>query len=145
MRPPIRIVIAEPDHAYHEWLCIRLRHEPDLEVVEEAREAREAIVAAGRIRADVLVLDLDLPGMDGLDALEVVTWWSPTTLVLILLGKAHEALGVQALIRGARGYLIKDERFELADAIRAVQRGEIWARRQVVARAIEELIYRISP
>ncbi len=105
---------------------------------------RKAIAAVGRLRPDVLVLDLELPGMDGFDVLEIARWCSPTTAVLILLRGEQEALTVQALICGAMGCLVKDERAELATAIRVVRRGEVWGRRRIVARVIEELVERIE-
>jgi len=135
-----RVVIAEDHPQYRELLCEQLRLSPDLEVVGEARDAWEAIAAVGKQAPDVLTLDLDLPGMSGLDVLRVVRWYSPKTQVIMLSGHAEEEVVLEALKHGARGYVVKGEGTDLAKAIRAVQRGEVWARRRVLARVLEELV-----
>jgi DNA-binding NarL/FixJ family response regulator len=88
----------------------------------------------------VLTLDLDLPGMSGLDVLRVIRWYSPNTQVIILSGHTEEEIVLEALKQGAMGYIVKYEEIDLAKAIRAVQRGEVWARRRVLARVLEELV-----
>jgi DNA-binding NarL/FixJ family response regulator len=135
-----RVVIAEDHPQYRELLCEQLRLSPDLEVVGEARDAWEAIAAVGKQAPDVLTLDLDLPGMSGLDVLRVVRWYSPKTQVIMLSGHAEEEVVLEALKHGARGYVVKGEGTDLTKAIRAVQRGEVWARRRVLARVLEELV-----
>jgi DNA-binding NarL/FixJ family response regulator len=136
---PIRIVVAE-DHAnFREMLCEQLRLAPDLEVIGDARDGWEAIAAVGRLQPDVLTLDLDLPGMHGLDVLRVVRWYSPDTKVIILSGHAEEATIQETLKEGARGYIVKGEGANLEKAIKGVHDGEVWARRRVIAVVIEEL------
>src|SRR3990172_3740262 len=140
-----RIVIAEDHPQYRELLCEQLRLAPDLEVVGEAKDAWEAIAAVGRLAPDVLTLDLDLPGMSGLDVLRVVRWYSENTQVIILSGHTEEETVLEALKHGARGYVVKGEGTDLAKAIRAVQRGEVWAGRRVLARVLEDLVGLASP
>jgi DNA-binding NarL/FixJ family response regulator len=135
-----RVVIAEDHPQYRELLCEQLRLSPDLEVVGEAQDAWEAVAAVGRLAPDVLTLDLDLPGMSGLDVLRVVRWYSPKTQVIMLSGHTEEEVVLEALKHGARGYVVKGEGTDLAKAIRAVQRGEVWARRRVLSRVLEELV-----
>lgn len=137
---PARVVIAEDYPQYRELLCEQLCLAPDMEVVGEARDAWEAIAAVGRLAPDVLTLDLDLPGMSGLDVLRVVRWYSPNTQVIMVSGHTEEEIVLEALKQGARGYIVKSEGTDLAKAIRAVQRGEVWARRRVLARVLEELV-----
>jgi len=120
-------------------LCEQLRLAPDLEVIGDARDGWEAIAAVGKLKPDVLTLDLDLPGMHGLDVLRVVRWYSPDTKVIILSGHAEEATIQETLKQGARGYIVKGEGANLERAVRVVQNGEVWARRQVLATVIEEL------
>ena len=128
------------DHAnFREMLCEQLRLAPDLEVIGDARDGWEAIAAVGRLQPDVLTLDLDLPGMHGLDVLRVVRWYSPDTKVIILSGHAEELTIQETLKQGARGYIVKGEGANLEKAVRVVQNGEVWARRKVLATVIDEL------
>jgi len=136
---PIRIVVAEDHPKFREMLCEQLRLAPDLEVIGDAQDGWEAIAAVGKLKPDVLTLDLDLPGMHGLDVLRVVRWYSPDTKVIILSGHAEEPTIQETLKEGARGYIVKGEGANLEKAVRVVQNGEVWARRRVLASVIEEL------
>ena len=142
-QPPvssIRIVVAEEHPESHKLLCEQLKLAPDLEVVGKAGDGREAIAAVGRLEPDVLILDLDLSGMGGLEVLPVVKWYRPKTKVIILSRHGEEPTILEALKQGARGYIVKGDGTDLAKAIWAVHRGEVWARRRVLALVIEELI-----
>jgi two-component system NarL family response regulator len=136
---PIRIVVAEDHPEFRALLCERLGSAPGLEIVGEAGDGRQAIAAVGRLDPDILTLDIDLPGMNGLEVLRVVRWYSPETKVIILSGQDEEATILEALKHGARGYVLKGGGTDLVKVIRAVHRGEVWARRRVVAQVIEEL------
>ena len=137
---PVRIVVAEDHPELREVLCEQFQLEPDIEIIGEARNGWEAIAAVGRLAPDVLTLDLDLPGLSGLDVLPVVRWYSPATKVIILSGQDDEETIREALRRGARGYIVKGSGTDLCKAIRAVHRGEVWARRRVLAAVIEEMV-----
>ena len=137
--PPIRIVVAEDHPGFREMLCEQLRLAPDLEVLGDAQDGWEAIAAVGKLKPDVLTLDLDLPGLNGLEVLRVTRWYSPDTKVIILSGHDEEPIVQEALKQGARGYIVKGEGADLEKAIRVVQNGEVWARRRVLATVIEEL------
>jgi len=138
--PPVQIVVAEDHAEFRELLSKQLGLEPDLKVIGEARDGFEAIAAVARLAPDVLTLDLDLPGLSGLEVLEVVRWCSPNTKVIILSGHDEEETVLEAIRLGARGYIVKAEGTNPVKAVRAVQRGEVWARRRVLARVLEELI-----
>jgi DNA-binding NarL/FixJ family response regulator len=138
--PPVQIVVAEDHPEFRALLSEQLGLEPDLKVIGEARDGFEAVVAVARLAPDVLTLDLDLPGLSGLEVLEVVRWCSPNTKVIILSGHDEEETVLEALRLGARGYIVKAEGTNPVKAVRAVQRGEVWARRWVLARVLEELI-----
>jgi DNA-binding NarL/FixJ family response regulator len=136
----VRVVIAEGDRGVAESLREVLSAAPDLTVVGEARSGREAIASAGRLEPDILLLDIDLSGSCGLDILPLITWWSPCVKVIIVSGHSDEATIVEALALGARGYIIKGDETSVVKAIRAVQCGEVWARRRVVARVLAQLV-----
>jgi len=137
---PVRIVVAEDHAGLREVLREQFQLEPDIEVIGEARDGWEAIAAVGRLTPDILTLDLDLPGLTGLDVLAVVRWYSPATKVIILSGRDDEETIREALRRGAQGYVVKSGGTDLCKAIRAVHRGEVWARRRVLATVIEEMV-----
>lgn len=141
----IRVVVVESNPEYRELLAEQIRLAPDLEVVGEARDGREAIVAVGRLDPDVLALDMDLPGMPGLEILRMVTWYSPRTKVILLSGQREEATVLEALTQGAKGFIVKGDGTDLAKAIRAVHGGEVWARRRMMALVFEELVRLINP
>lgn len=138
--PPVRIVVAEDAPVLRELFCEQLRVARECEVVGEASDGREAIATTGRVNPDILTLDLDMPRMGGLEVLQVVRWYRPNTHVIILSGHAEEATIMEALTLGARGYVVKGNGTKLEEAIRAVQRGEIWARRRVLACVLDQLV-----
>lgn len=121
-------------------LCEQFQLEPDIEIVGEARDGWEAIAAVGRLTPDILTLDVDLPGLNGLDVLPVVRWYSPRTKVIMLSGRDDDEIIREALRRGAQGYIVKGSGTDLCKAIRAVHRGEVWARRRVLAAVIDEMV-----
>jgi DNA-binding NarL/FixJ family response regulator len=136
----IRIVIAEDDPGLCELFRERLSSVPDFEVIGEARNGREAIAIVGRLDPDILTLDIDLPGIGGLEVLPVIRWCSPKTKVIVLSSHDEEAIILEALELGAMGYIVKSDGTNLEKAIRAVQRGEVWARRRVLARVLDHLV-----
>jgi DNA-binding NarL/FixJ family response regulator len=120
----LTIVLAEDHRIVRQGLRAVLGAEPDLRVVGEAADGPEALRVVGRLRPDVLVLDLMLPGLGGLDvAREAARRW-PRTRTVVLSMHANEAYVVEALRAGAAGYVLKDESAgELVRAIRAAAAG----------------------
>jgi DNA-binding NarL/FixJ family response regulator len=140
MTSVIRIVIAEDNLELSELYHERLSIAPDLEVIGAARSGREAIAAVGRLSPDILTLDIDLPDISGLEILPVIRWCSPTTKVIVLSVHNEEATIMEALELGAKGYIVKGDGTDVVKAIRVVQRGEVWARRRVLARVLDRLV-----
>ncbi|MDE2059198.1 MAG: response regulator transcription factor [candidate division NC10 bacterium] len=136
----IRIVIAEDDPGLRELAREQLACVPDFQVAAEACDGLEAIADVARLDPDILILDLDLPGIDGFEVLRLVRWFNPNTRVIIRSGHDEEEIIQQTLELGARGYIVKGERTSLEKVIRAVERGEVWARRRVLAQALDHLI-----
>ncbi|MGB4781235.1 response regulator [Candidatus Methylomirabilis sp.] len=137
--PSVRVVIADADAAFRELLREQFRLVPDLDIVGEARDGREALAAVGLLTPDILILDLDLPGLNALEVLLVILWSSPQTKVIVISRDGNEEAIREALRHGARGYVVKGDRLDLSKLIRAVQRGEMWARRRVLSAVVEEL------
>jgi two-component system response regulator DesR len=120
----IRVVIAEDQGMVRGALAALLELEPDIEVVAQARDASEALAALRRETADVLLTDIEMPGMTGLELAAELRDELPAVKVIILTTFARTGYLRRAQDAGVRGYLLKDAPSgELADAIRRVQAG----------------------
>lgn len=132
----IRLLLAEDQHIVRAALRALLDLETDLEVVAQVERGDEVLDVALRTRPDVAVLDIDLPGLDGLSAAEQVHAQLPGCRVLVLTGLGRPAHFVRALQVGVAGFLPKDARpGELASAIRRIVAGERVLDRDMVAAA----------
>ncbi|NED99151.1 response regulator transcription factor [Phytoactinopolyspora halotolerans] len=121
----IRVLIAEDLHMIRGALVALLSSEPDMEVVAELERVDQVAGAALETQPDVAVLDIDLPGLEGLEATESLAHTVPACRVLILTGLGQPNYLLRALQAGARGFLLKDAPADsLADAIRRLSRGE---------------------
>jgi len=121
----IRLVIAEDHQIVREGLRLFLDAQPDMEVVAEAADGREALEAVQRHQPDVLLLDLIMPEMDGLEVLRALPQKAPNTRVLVLTSASDDRMVLPAVRAGATGYVLKTiSSAELVDAVRKVARGE---------------------
>jgi len=126
-KPAVRILLADDHAVLRAGLRMLLDAKPDMEIVGEADEGLQAIELARSLSPDVILLDLTMPGMDGLTALPRLKQTIPETHILILTMHEDEAYLRQALRSGASGYVLKRAvDTELVAAIRAVVRGEIY-------------------
>ncbi|MBV8084867.1 MAG: response regulator transcription factor [Chloroflexi bacterium] len=120
----IRLLLAEDQALVRGALKALLELEGDLEVVAEAADGQAAVQGAVECRPDVCVLDVEMPGVGGIEAAEDLRRQLPATKVLILTTFARPGYLTRALGAGARGYLLKTlPASELADAIRRVHAG----------------------
>ncbi|NED95771.1 response regulator transcription factor [Phytoactinopolyspora alkaliphila] len=134
----IKVLIAEDMHMIRGALVALLRTEDDLEVVAEVARGDEVERAALRTRPDVALLDIDLPGLDGLSAAESLIRAVPDCRVLILTGLTQPNNLLRALQAGVRGFLLKAAPADaLSDAIRRVSRGEHVIEPSLMAAALE--------
>lgn len=121
----IRLLIIDDHEMVREGLKAMLSAEPDFSIVGDAANADEALALIERLRPDILLLDVRLPGTSGIDVCRTVTELYPETAVIILTTFTDESLVEQCIKAGARGFIVKDiERFDLKRSIRAVARGE---------------------
>ncbi len=125
----IRIVLVDDHAMVREGLRLLLRTAPDIAVVGEAADGAAAVDLAQRVTPDIVVLDLDMPGGDGLAAVRELGRTMPSVRVLILtVHQEHERL-LPLLDAGARGYLTKEAASrDLLEAIRVVAAGEVYVR-----------------
>jgi len=139
----IRIAIVDDHTMLREGLRKILSMEDDIEVVADIDNARGAVAVAERERPDVMLLDLRMPGLSGLDVISPVHDASPSTKVLILTASDDRRDHVAALTQGARGIIMKDSAAEtLVTAIRAVHAGHAWVDREITGTLLEELAHR---
>jgi two-component system, NarL family, response regulator NreC len=123
----IRIVIAEDHYLIRQGIRALLEKAAGIEVVGEAADGHEAVELVNRLLPDVLVADIAIPGLNGLEAVSRLRALGVKTRALILSMYEDEALVRQALRNGARGYLVKRSiTEELLLAVRAVSRGEVF-------------------
>ncbi len=121
----IRLLIIDDHEMVREGLKAILTAEPDFEIVGDAANAEQAFELIEHSRPDVILLDIRLPGVSGIEVCRTVTERYPETAVIILTTFTDETLIAQCIQAGARGFIVKDiERFDLKRAIRAVARGE---------------------
>ncbi len=121
----IRILLADDQELILDGLRALLERESDLEVVGERRDGREALSAARALEPDVVVMDIGMPGLDGIEVTRKIVAESPAVKVLIL--SVHEGSEVirSAFEAGATGYLLKDcATDELVRGIRVVRAGK---------------------
>jgi DNA-binding NarL/FixJ family response regulator len=125
MMGTIRVVLADDHAVVRRGVRSLLEESPGIEVVAEAADGREAVAAVAAHRPDVLVTDIAMPGLTGLELAECVARDFPQTRVLILSMHKEKAFATRALAAGAAGYLLKDAgAAECEAAVRAVARGE---------------------
>jgi two-component system response regulator DevR len=121
----IRLLIIDDHEMVREGLKAMLVAEPDFVIVGDAANAEQALEMIERLNPDVVLLDIRLPGVSGIDLCRTVASQYPQTAVLILTTFTDESLVAQCIQAGARGFIVKDiERFDLKRSIRAVARGE---------------------
>lgn len=133
MPEPIRVVLADDHPLIRSGLRARLEAEPDLAVVGEAADGEEAQQRCRSVEAEVLVLDLNMPGPPPTATMAFVQAHCPELRVLVLTAHGDDAYVRGMLAAGVAGYVLKDEAPDaLVDAIRSVAHGGTWFSRSVV-------------
>jgi two-component system, NarL family, response regulator NreC len=123
---PIRVILADDHLIVRQGLRLVLEKE-QIEVLGEASDGVEAIRLIQELLPEIAVLDLDMPGLDGLAVLREAARLSPQTRAIILTRHMEEPYAVEALRIGARGYVLKTQATtDLVAAIRHVDRGEVY-------------------
>ena len=141
----IRVLIADDHLVVREGLQLILSSEADFGVVGTAADGETAVTLAGELQPDVILMDLRMPGMGGLAAIEQLQQQQPDTAVVILTTYNEDALMMRGLRAGARGFLLKDTgRQLLFDTIRAAARGEMLLQPEVMARVLAQTGGKVS-
>jgi two-component system response regulator NreC len=121
----LRILLADDHIVMRTGLRALLERQPNLEVVGESENGREAVELVASLRPDVVVMDVGMPVLNGIEATKMIVSKHPTTAVVILSMHADESYVMRALKAGARGYLLKDSAaIDLISAIHAVSQNK---------------------
>jgi two-component system, NarL family, response regulator LiaR len=140
MSMPIRVLIADDHSVVRQGLRAFLEGDRGIELVGEAKDGADAVRMAHRLRPDVILMDLLMPGMDGLSATAAVRRDLPDTEVLALTSVLEDAAVVGAVRAGAIGYMLKSaEPEELRTAIRAAAAGQVQLAPEAAARLMREV------
>src|SRR5204863_4201035 len=118
---------ADDHEIFRNGLKILIEREPDLQVVGEAANGEEAILLAESVYPDILIMDIRMPKLNGIDASKLLMAKNPDLKILIFSLYDNVEYVVQALNLGAKGYLLKDASNKIfLDAIRAVNKNEFY-------------------
>ena len=133
----IRILIVEDQRIVREGLIALLEDESEVAIVGEASEGAEAVELYAQLQPDVVLMDLQMPNVDGPEATRRIREQSPNARILVLTTYATDEFIFKALRAGARGYLLKDASTDdLLNAIRAVHQGRTLLAPEVAERLV---------
>ncbi len=138
--PEIRILIADDHLVVREGLRTILSVEEDFAVVGEAVDGKDALAQCAQVRPDLVLMDLRMPEMDGIEAIRQIKSRFPQVVIVILTTYDDDELIVRGLRAGAKGYLLKDAtRRVLFETIRAAMRGEALLPPAIAAKVVARL------
>ncbi|MCS6840969.1 MAG: response regulator transcription factor [Roseiflexus sp.] len=135
----IRVLLVDDQTLIRQGIAMLLELEPDLEVVGAVGDGRAAIEAVEKLRPDVVLMDVRMPGMDGVTATRELNRRFPEVGVIILTTFDDDEYVFEGLKAGARGYLLKDiSSEEMAEAVRTVARGEALIQPSIARKVVAE-------
>ena len=136
----VRVLIVDDHNVVRQGLRFLLEHEPDIEVAGDCADGASAVLAVERLVPNVVLLDLQMPGMDGIAALRELKAHSPATQVIVLTSHQGDDLVFDAIRAGATSYLLKTAGVEeVVRAVHAAARGESVLDPSVAARVLQEM------
>ncbi|WP_327072157.1 response regulator transcription factor [Kitasatospora purpeofusca] len=140
----VRVLLVDDEELLRLAFGMILRAEPDMEPVGEAADGAAAVELARRLRPDVVLMDVRMPGTDGIEATRLLLREVPGTRVLVLTTFDLDAYAFEALRAGASGFLLKNSRpEELLGAIRDVARGDAVVSPRVTRRLLDRFAHRL--
>ncbi len=136
---PYRVLLADDHALFREGLAGIINAQSDLEVIGEAGDGLEACVKAQELKPDLILMDVQMPGMDGLEATRQIKQILPEAVIVMLTVRDDDEKLFQALKSGAQGYLLKDIRArEMLEMLRRALRGEAALSPSLAARVLAE-------
>ena len=143
---PIRILIADDHSVVRQGLKMFLALDPELDVIGEAENGAEAVRLAGELKPDVVLMDLLMPVMDGITAIENIRATLPDIEVLAVTSVLEDTAVIRAIRAGAIGYMLKDTQAdELCRAIKAAAAGQVQLSPEAASRLLREVRAPESP
>ena len=137
MSDPIRVLIVDDHLIIREGLRLIFDTVPEVELIGEANNGQEALDAVNTLRPDVVLMDLQMPVMDGITAIETLKQTQPELAIIILTTYKENDLMLRGLKAGAHGYLLKDtDRETLINTIHAAARGETLLKPEILQQAL---------
>ncbi len=138
-REPQRVLLVDDHALFREGLAGLFAYEEDFEVVGEAATGEEALAAARELMPDLILMDIDMPGMDGIEATRRLLAEMPYAKVVMLTVHDDDEKLFEAIKAGAQGYLVKSIRSaEMLDQLRGLSRGEAALSRAMAKRILDE-------
>ncbi|MFN7937081.1 MAG: response regulator transcription factor [Bryobacteraceae bacterium] len=141
----IRILIADDHGVMRTGLRLQLQQHEEFEVVGEANDGREAVKAAEQMTPDVIIMDIGMPNLNGIDATAQIVKKQPKCAVIILSVHSDEEYVLRALRSGARGYLLKESaHLDLKRAVESVAQGQSFFSPTVARMLMEDFVQQIQ-
>ena len=136
----ITVIVADDHAAYREGLCRLLEDEEGLRVIASTADGEEVLRLAQELAPDVIIMDVAMPRLDGIEAAKRIKGLCPGTAILMVSAYDYESYLLASLEAGASGYLLKEDSFsELARAIHSVHSGKAVFELEAVKRALDSL------
>lgn len=137
----VRILVADDHRVVRKGLCLLLQSHPGFQVIAEASDGREAVALAESHQPDVVVMDVGMPGLNGIEAARQISAKQPQTAIVFLSMHSDEGYVLKALKCGARAYLLKDSaEYDLINAIEAVSEGKAFFSPAISKMLVEEYV-----
>ncbi|MBI4671995.1 MAG: response regulator transcription factor [Chloroflexi bacterium] len=145
MEKKIRVLVADDHTIVREGVRLLLEAQPDIEVVGEAADGQEALVLVRQLRPDLVVMDLQMPILNGLEATRAIKHEFPQTQILALTMYESDEYFFQVLAAGASGYVLKKAASaDLIAAIRAAHQGDVFLYPSVARRLVFDYLARVK-
>ena len=143
MKSKTRILIADDHPLLREALCKVFSNQKDMEIVGQASNGEEAIDLASQLKPDILVMDIIMPKLDGLEASRQIKKIAPNTAILILTAYDDDNYVLGLLEAGATGYLMKSAKGQdLVEAVRAIRSGESVLHPKIIEKLLKQVMFK---
>ena len=135
----VRVLLADDHALFREGLAGIINNQPDMQVVGEANDGLEAFVKAQELQPDLILMDVQMPGMDGIEAVKQIKQVLPETIIVMLTVRGDDDMLFEALKNGAQGYLLKEIRSQaLVEMLRGALQGEAAISPNLAGRVLSE-------
>lgn len=135
----VRVLMVDDHALFREGLAGIIGSQSDMQVIGEASDGLEALVKAQELKPDLILMDVQMPGMDGIEAVRQIRHALPETIIVMLTVRGDDVMLFEALKNGAQGYLLKDIRSQdLLEMLRGAMRGEAALSHDLAGRVLSE-------